>query len=167
MLQEHEDILTPDGLRYIKSKRNESSVDLKLYGLGRSKTLLGDFSKTIKDSGGDAIIMASKFAALPWRTKPELVVKACQASVNQLGGKPIDLYQIHFPNAYVNAKYWDGLAMAYEKGLVKAVGLELRCRCHHCLSQGACQTWHPPCHQPNSVQSLVLTPQNKRIVTDL
>jgi hypothetical protein len=66
--------------------------------------------------------MATKFAALLWRTKPESVVKACQASVNRLGGKPIDLYQIHFPNAYANAKYWDGFAMAYEKCLVQAGG---------------------------------------------
>jgi diketogulonate reductase-like aldo/keto reductase len=82
--------------------------------------LSGDFSKAIKDDG-DAI-MATKFAALLWRTKPESVVKACQASVNRLGGKPIDLYQIHFPNAYANAKYWDGFAMAYEKCLVQAGG---------------------------------------------
>jgi pyridoxine 4-dehydrogenase len=112
----------------------------ELYGLGRSETLLGDFSKTIKDDGGDAIIMASKFAALPWRTKPDSVVKACQASVNRLGGKPIDLYQIHFPNAYANAEYWDGLAMAYEKGLVKAVGVsnygvDATIACHKALAK--------------------------------
>jgi pyridoxine 4-dehydrogenase len=92
----------------------------EIYGFGRSETLLGEFSKTTKE--GDTII-ATKFAALPFRTKPENVVKACQASVNRLGGKPIDLYQIHFPNAYANAEYWDGMAMAYEKGLIKAVGV--------------------------------------------
>lgn len=31
--------------------------------------------------------------------------------------------QIHFPNAFANAEYWDGMAMAYEKGLIKAVGV--------------------------------------------
>jgi pyridoxine 4-dehydrogenase len=68
--------------------------------------------------------VATKFAALPFRTKASDVVKACEKSVARLGtGRPIDLYQIHFPNAWSNAEYWDGLAMAYEKGLVKAVGV--------------------------------------------
>ena len=35
------------------------------------------------------------------------------------GKKPIDLYQIHFPNE----EYWDGLAQCYEQGVVKAVGV--------------------------------------------
>jgi pyridoxine 4-dehydrogenase len=92
----------------------------ELYGFGRSESLLGEYSKNTKE--GDAIF-ATKFAPFPFRTKPENLVKACEASVQRLGGKPIDLYQIHFPNAYANAAYWDGLAMAYEKGLVKAVGV--------------------------------------------
>jgi pyridoxine 4-dehydrogenase len=68
--------------------------------------------------------VATKFAALPFQTKASDVVKACEKSVARLGtGRPIDLYQIHFPNAWSNAEYWDGLAMAYDKGLVKAVGV--------------------------------------------
>jgi pyridoxine 4-dehydrogenase len=60
--------------------------------------------------------------------------------VNRLGGKPIDLYQIHFPNAYANAEYWDGLTMAYEKGLVKAVGVlnygvDATLTCHEALAK--------------------------------
>ena len=42
------------------------------------------------------------------------VVKACEASLKRLG-RPIDLYQIHFPNVWSNAEYWDGLAMAFDK----------------------------------------------------
>ena len=67
--------------------------------------------------------MATKFAALPFRTRANDVVKACRDSMSRLGGRPIDLYQIHFPNAWSNAAYWDGLAMAYEQGLVTAVGV--------------------------------------------
>ena len=92
----------------------------ELYGLGRSESLLGDFRKGTSSSN---VIMASKFAALPFRTKAKDVVKACEASMKRLGGQPIDLYQIHFPNAWSNAEYWDGLAQAYEKGYVKAVGV--------------------------------------------
>jgi len=92
----------------------------EIYGFGRSESLLGEFSSGISD---EQTVMATKFAALPFRTKPENVLKAAQASVNRLGGKPIDLYQIHFPNAYANEEYWDGMAQAYEQGLIKAVGV--------------------------------------------
>jgi pyridoxine 4-dehydrogenase len=92
----------------------------EIYGFGRSESLLGQFSLGVPD---DKIVMASKFAALPFRTKPENVLKAAQASVNRQGGKPIDLYQIHFPNSFANEAYWDGMAQAYEKGLIKAVGV--------------------------------------------
>jgi pyridoxine 4-dehydrogenase len=91
----------------------------EIYGFGRSEKLIGDFSKKYDQ---DKIQVATKFAALPFRSKAQDVVKAAQASSDRLG-RPIDLYQIHFPNAWSNAEYWDGLAMAYDKGLVKAVGV--------------------------------------------
>ena len=101
----------------------------ELYGVGRSETLLGKFRQN--SANGEKVQVATKFAALPFRTKPENVVKACSASLGRLNPdvqnindmKPIDLYQIHFPNAWANEEYWDGLAQCYEKGIVKAVGV--------------------------------------------
>lgn len=105
---------------YAVSKSSPVLIDTaELYGLGRSESLIGDFAKNTKP---EDTILATKFAALPFRTKPEAVVKACEASMKRLG-RQIDLYQIHFPNAFANEAYWDGLAMAYEKGFVKAVGV--------------------------------------------
>ncbi|KAL9189501.1 hypothetical protein ACHAXT_009176 [Thalassiosira profunda] len=109
---------------YALSKNLAFFDTAELYGFGRSEQLLGDFRKqacSTKEEN-DNVIIASKFAALPWRTKREDVVKACEASVKRLG-QPIDLYQIHFPNAWSNEEYWDGLGDAYDKGLVKAVGV--------------------------------------------
>ena len=101
------------------SKSPKTLLDTaELYGLGRSEELIGKFGKDFDES---KIQVATKFAALPFRTKATDVVKACEASVKRLG-RPIDLYQIHFPNGWSNAEYWDGLAMAFDKGLVKAVG---------------------------------------------
>jgi pyridoxine 4-dehydrogenase len=101
------------------SKSGKTLFDTaELYGFGRSESLLGEFSR----DSGDKVQIASKFAAFPFRTDATSVVKACEASVKRLG-RPIDLYQIHFPNAWSNAEYWDGLAMVYEKGLVKSVGV--------------------------------------------
>ncbi len=59
----------------------------ELYGLGRSEELLGKFREEDckeKDER-EKVVIASKFAALPWRTKREDVVKACKASVKRLG----------------------------------------------------------------------------------
>ena len=95
----------------------------ELYGIGRSEKLLGEFRGQYPKEKADKVQIATKFAALPFRTKAKDVVDACRKSVERLGGEPIDLYQIHFPNAWNNADYWDGLAMAYEEGLVKAVGV--------------------------------------------
>jgi pyridoxine 4-dehydrogenase len=92
----------------------------EVYGFGRSETLIGEFAQSYPN---EKIQIATKFAALPWRTKPIDVVNACEKSLQRLNGRPIDLYQIHFPGSWSNEEYWDGLAMAYEKGLVKAVGV--------------------------------------------
>lgn len=92
----------------------------EIYGFGRSESLLGEYSRTLANPND--VVIATKFAALPWRTTPESVVKACKASTNRLG-RSIDLYQIHFPNAYANEAYWDGMAMSYERGLIRAVGV--------------------------------------------
>jgi len=92
----------------------------EVYGFGRSETLLGQFQS--QDLSKKTQI-ATKFAALPWRTKPQAVVDACKNSLQRLGMDQVDLYQIHFPNAWANEEYWDGLAMCYEEGLVKAVGV--------------------------------------------
>jgi pyridoxine 4-dehydrogenase len=92
----------------------------EIYGFGRSESLLGEYSRSLANPND--VVIATKFAALPWRTTPESVVKACKASTIRLG-RPIDLYQIHFPNAYANEAYWDGMAMAYERGLIRAVGV--------------------------------------------
>lgn len=71
------------------------------------------------------------------------MVKACEASLRRLG-RPIDLYQIHFPNSWSNAAYWDGLAEAFDKGLVKAVGVsnygvDATIACHDALAKRGIQ----------------------------
>jgi pyridoxine 4-dehydrogenase len=54
------------------------------------------------------------------------------------------LYQIHFPNAWSNEAYWDGLAMAFDKGLVKSVGVsnygvDATRACHDALAKRGIQ----------------------------
>lgn len=92
----------------------------EVYGFGRSESLIGKFANA--NPKAKDIEVATKFAALPWRTKASDVVEAAKKSTDRLG-RPIDLYQIHFPNAWANAAYWDGLADCVDQGLVKAVGV--------------------------------------------
>lgn len=92
----------------------------EVYGFGRSETLLGQFAN--RSPASEKIKVATKFAAYPWRTKPGEVLDAAKASTDRLG-RPIDLYQIHFPNGWANEAYWDGLGDAVTGGLVKAVGV--------------------------------------------
>lgn len=124
------------------SSKLPSSVLLdtaEVYGFGRSETLIGDFSKNLSSEEQKKVVVATKFAAVPFRSKPENVVKAAQGSLKRLD-RPIDLYQIHFPNAFANEAYWDGLADAYEQGLVKSVGVsnygvDALVACHDALAK--------------------------------
>jgi len=74
------------------------------------------------ETGAD-VQVATKFAAFPWKLDRSDVVKACKGSLERLGMKSLDLYQIHFPAVWKNEVFWDGLADCYEQGLVKAVGV--------------------------------------------
>ena len=64
----------------------------ELYGIGRSEKLIGEFENRFQLS--DKVSVATKFAPFPWRTTRESVVKAAEASVKRLQGRPIDLYQV-------------------------------------------------------------------------
>lgn len=99
------------------SKRAGFLDTAEVYGFGRSEDLIGSFGK------GSPLPIATKFAALPWRTSSSDVVKACEASLKRLDRNKIDLYQIHFPNGWSNAEYWDGLADCVDRGLVDQVGV--------------------------------------------
>ncbi|KAJ0100894.1 hypothetical protein Patl1_05257 [Pistacia atlantica] len=101
----------------------------------------------------DDIVIATKFAAYPWRLTPGQFVKACRkynqrryslalaislivefdedwfsrASRDRLQIEQIGIGQLHWSTAnYAPAQelaLWDGLVAMYEKGLVKAVGV--------------------------------------------
>jgi pyridoxine 4-dehydrogenase len=64
------------------------------YGFGTSEILTRN---CVAATSAPAII-ATKFAPVPWRRRPEDVVDACRASAARLGVESIDLYQIHWPD---------------------------------------------------------------------
>ncbi|TYI86047.1 hypothetical protein E1A91_D04G040800v1 [Gossypium mustelinum] len=93
-------------------------------GAENSETLLGRFIKQREnDNPGEEVVVATKFAALPWRFGRQSVISALKDSLNRLGLSSVDLYQLHWPGIWGNEGYIDGLGDAVEQGLVKAVGV--------------------------------------------
>ncbi|KAH8487715.1 hypothetical protein H0E87_026331 [Populus deltoides] len=102
------------------------------YGTGRlngqSEKLLGKFIQEFpgKQMRND-IVIATKFAAYPWRLTPGLFVKACKASLERLQVEQIGIGQLHWSTANYappqELALWDGLVAMYEQGLVRAVGV--------------------------------------------
>lgn len=93
-------------------------------GAINSETLLGRFIKERKEKDPETeVVVATKYAALPWRLGRESVVKALKDSLCRLELSSVDLYQLHWPGIWGNEGYIDGLGDAVEQGLVKAVGV--------------------------------------------
>ncbi|XP_020535077.1 pyridoxal reductase, chloroplastic isoform X2 [Jatropha curcas] len=102
------------------------------YGTGRlngqSEKLLGKF---IQEYPGkrmqDDIVIATKFAAYPWRLTPGQFVAACRGSLERLQLEQIGIGQLHWSTANYappqELALWDGLLAMFEKGLVRAVGV--------------------------------------------
>ena len=92
---------------------------------GRSEILLGKFSQEYQGNNQDKICLATKLAPYPWRLTRGSMVKAGEASIKRMGR--IDLVQMHWSTAnYLPMQEWqllDGLALLYEQGLAKGVGL--------------------------------------------
>ncbi|RYQ84429.1 hypothetical protein Ahy_B10g103753 isoform A [Arachis hypogaea] len=92
---------------------------------GQSEKLLGRFIRNFqeqKGSGSDSdIVIATKFAAYPWRLTPGQFVNACRASLERMQIEQIGIGQLHWSTAnyapFQELALWDGL------GLVKAVGV--------------------------------------------
>ena len=92
----------------------------EIYGNGRSERLLGLFLK----NNAEPVIVASKFFPLPWRFTKTSVALALKGSLDRLGLKSIDLYQIHTPTPLVPIEVFaEGLAKVHQLGLARAVGV--------------------------------------------
>ncbi|PIA61753.1 hypothetical protein AQUCO_00200028v1 [Aquilegia coerulea] len=102
------------------------------YGTGRlvgqSERLLGKFIREFngKKQQNDVVI-ATKFAAYPWRLTPGQFVNACQMSLDRMQIEQIGIGQLHWSTANYaplqEMALWDGLVAMYDKGLVRAVGV--------------------------------------------
>lgn len=96
----------------------------EVYGFGRSELLCGRFRRQLQnESLRESLVLATKFAPLPFRLGPQSVLSACQYSLDRLGVDKMALYQLHWPGLFGSDAYLEGIAMCYEKGLIGAVGV--------------------------------------------
>lgn len=93
----------------------------EVYGDGDSEKFLGEF---LKEKTPGKVYIATKFAPMPWRFKTTDLLKALKASLDRLGLKSVDLYQIHWPSPPRSIKAWmEPLAQAVKEGLTQEVGV--------------------------------------------
>jgi len=94
---------------------------------GRSEKLLGRFMDDYPGKPPFEPVIASKFAAYPWRITRRSMVEAARASAGRLRRPAVDIGQLHWSTANYQPlqerALWDGLVGMYEEGLVRAVGL--------------------------------------------
>jgi aryl-alcohol dehydrogenase-like predicted oxidoreductase len=100
----------------------------EVYGRGESERLLGRFMKAAEAGAGAAParrpFIATKFAPLPNRLASSSLPAALDRSLERLGVATIDLYQVHWPWAFIReGALIDRLAGAVESGKVRAVGV--------------------------------------------
>jgi aryl-alcohol dehydrogenase-like predicted oxidoreductase len=90
------------------------------YGRGHSELLLGRY---VHESGKEVVI-ATKYMPYPWRLSRSDLIKSLRKSLERLGISTVDLYQIHWPFPPRPVEVWaEGLADAFQAGLVRAVGV--------------------------------------------
>ncbi|XP_020597181.1 pyridoxal reductase, chloroplastic [Phalaenopsis equestris] len=96
---------------------------------GRSEILLGKFIREYKgaDKVRDSIVIATKFAAYPWRLTSGQFLRACKSSLNRMQLEQLGIGQLHWSTVNYaplqELALWDGLVAIYEKGLVRGVGV--------------------------------------------
>ena len=110
-------------------KSIEGGIDFfdtaELYGKGRSEVLLGECLREMAPAGsGVPVVVATKFAPLPFRLRKGALTGALRRSLARLGLARVDLYQVHFPFSLVPVAVWaDALADAVGAGLTRSVGV--------------------------------------------
>ncbi len=92
----------------------------EIYGSGKSEEILGALVR----QDPQRVIVATKFAPLPWRWTARSVAQALDASLKRLGMDRVDLYQVHWPYTTIRIEaLMNALADQVEAGKVGAIGV--------------------------------------------
>jgi aryl-alcohol dehydrogenase-like predicted oxidoreductase len=90
------------------------------YSAGRSEIALGQAAR----ADGRPVLLASKFAPLPYRVSTAQFAAALDKTLERLGRDALDLYYLHFPYSPRGVGTWmRAMARAVKAGKVRAVGI--------------------------------------------
>lgn len=93
----------------------------EVYGFGLSEKLIGSFKQQVTQP----IQIATKYGPAPWRIWSQAVAEALHESLNRLQVAQVELYQVHWPFAFLMSQetLMNALADAVDQGKVLAVGV--------------------------------------------
>jgi aryl-alcohol dehydrogenase-like predicted oxidoreductase len=93
----------------------------EIYGMGLSEKFLGQFIKQTQQP----VQIATKFGPLPWRFTGQSVSDALTESLKRLQLDKIELYQVHWPFAFLLSQetLMNTLADEVKRGRIAAVGV--------------------------------------------
>jgi aryl-alcohol dehydrogenase-like predicted oxidoreductase len=90
------------------------------YSAGRSEVALGEAAR----ADGRPVLLASKFAPLPYRVSTVQFASALDKTLQRLGRDSLDLYYLHFPSSPRGVGTWmRAMARAVKTGKIRAVGI--------------------------------------------
>ncbi len=93
----------------------------EIYGMGLSEKFLGQFMK----QDNRPVQIATKFGPMPWRFNGQAVTDALTASLKRLQVERVELYQVHWPFAFLMSQHtlMNALADEVQRGRIGAVGV--------------------------------------------
>jgi len=92
----------------------------EVYSAGRSEMALGEAAR----QDGRPVLIASKFAPLPYRVTAGQFASALDKTLERLGRDSLDLYYLHFPYSPLGVGAWmRAMASAVRAGKIRAVGI--------------------------------------------
>lgn len=93
----------------------------EIYGTGLSEKFLGQFMRQDQRP----VQIATKYGPMPWRITGKAVSDALTASLERLQVEKVDLYQVHWPFAFLMSQHtlMNALADEVERGRIAAIGV--------------------------------------------
>ncbi len=92
----------------------------EVYSSGRSEMALGEAAR----QDGRPVLLASKFAPLPYRVTAAQFASALDRTLQRLGRESVDLYYLHFPYSPLGVAAWmKAMASAVQARKIRAVGI--------------------------------------------
>jgi aryl-alcohol dehydrogenase-like predicted oxidoreductase len=92
----------------------------EVYSFGKSEMAVGRAAR----ADGRPIVLASKFAPLPYRLSAAQFATALEKTLERLGRDSLDLYYLHFPYSPLGISTWmRAMANVVKAGRIRAVGI--------------------------------------------